>query len=178
MIIGLPRSGTTWASNWLSTQGAHCEHDPLYTSHYSDWDRQADEMRDDPADFPVGVSCTGIWRWPLWVNAHPARKVILHRNAAEVQNSLTQQGLELPIDERHAEQLWDIEGLHVPWCDLFDPVKAEAIWQHLVDDEFDPARHEQLAAIQMQPNVAALTIDFPLQQRLWAELGIRVSTFY
>ena len=40
MVIGLPRTGTTWASNWLTTDSTQCYHDPLYHTHYEDWDEK------------------------------------------------------------------------------------------------------------------------------------------
>ena len=155
MVIALPRSGTTWAANWLS-----CAHDPLYTAHYTDWDR---------LHAGSGVSCTGIWRWPEWVNAHPARKVILHRDAREVGASLHRIAKAAALKSTDLDA---IDGLHVPWTDLFDTDRAEVIWETLRPGErFDSQRHAALTSIKMEPNFATLPVDHALQRRLWSELS-------
>lgn len=78
IITGLPRSATTWASVWMTGDGAHCAHDPLYHTHYEDWPTALVQP-----DVLNGASDTGIWRWPDWLNAQAAagtRILVLERD--------------------------------------------------------------------------------------------------
>lgn len=168
MVIGLPRSGTTWAANWLSTDNLICIHDPLYTTHYSDWDTDTVRFPNNKG-YTVGVSCTGIWRWPEWVNSHPAKKVILHRDYKEICKSMDEIGL--PILERSAVKAIDeILGLHVPFTDLFDAKKAKEIWHYLTNEPFNEFRHKELVQIEMQPKFSGLSVGKEVTRKLMDEL--------
>ena len=152
MIIGLPRSGTTWAANWLCSDLVHCTHDPLNTSHYLDWDR----------DFSYrlkvsGVSCTAIWRFPDFLNSHKARKIILHREIDDVNASLRNVGF--PELEPGAENALDqIKGDHFHFSELLEPTRAEKIWHRAALSQFDRVRHAELVKIHMQPNFGQMVI--------------------
>lgn len=164
MIIGLPRSATTWAANWLTTDTTHCYHDPLYTTHYEDWDGLA------IPDVWTGVSCTGIWRWPDWVNGHPSRKLILHRELGEVNHSLLEIGLP-PLSVDCQDILDRVIGLHVPFSDVFDPEKARDLWEYLSPTPFNPARHRELVKVEMQPQFSSLSVGEEVTRRLREELA-------
>ena len=169
MIIGLPRSGTTWAANFFCTERTLCFHDPLYTTHYQDWDTELPKRAQEGAE--VGVSCTGIWRWPDWVNEHPARKVILHRDLSQIADSMREIGLpEMDLDAAE-EQLSSIIGMHVPHSDLFDEAKAWDIWWYLTKDagHFPTARHRLLVDIEMQPKFSGLSVGPEVTRRLQEE---------
>lgn len=169
MIVALPRSGTTWAANFFTEGRVMCFHDPLYTTHYSDWDRQLPLRAPEGAE--VGVSCTGIWRWADWLNDHPARKVILRRDLGEIQKSMAEIGL--PPLERSAEQMIQrVQGLHVPFTDLFDPAKAQKLWYHLTRNagSFPAFRHRELVNIEMQPKFSGLSVGPEVTRRLVSEL--------
>lgn len=158
MVVGLPRSGTTWAANWLTVPGQACVHDPLNAVHFDQWDAQG----------WAGVACTGIYRFPAWLNAHPARKVIVHRSGAEIAASLERLGL--PAPPFGAEwRLEQVDGLHAPWSSLFDPRGAAELWAHLSDLPFDAERHRLLCDIHAQPRFASIAVDQTLSQRLWGE---------
>lgn len=163
MVIGLPRSGTTWAANWLCTRSVHCIHDPLYRYHYSDWDQITAESK------WVGIACTGIWHWPDFLANHPAKKVILHRDIAEVDASLAAIGLP-QCDPTGPEKLNAIDGLHVPHTDLFDEEGAASIWSYLGLGAMDRIRHAELVQIEMQPKFSGLKVGKDVTRRLMAEI--------
>lgn len=166
MIVALPRCGTTWASNWLTTEFTHCTHDPLYTTHYRDWD----EKLSLPGRVS-GVSCTGIWRWADWLNDHPARKVILHRDLGEIQKSMEEIGLPGVIGPDEERQLRSVIGLHVPFTDLFESARASEIWQYLVPGRpFNRIRHRELINIEMQPKFSGLKVGPEVTRKLISEL--------
>lgn len=161
MIIGLPRSGTTWAANWLSTDDCLVQHDPLYRAHYTDWD----------AKFQA-VSCTGIWRWPEWVNAQPCPKIILHRPEAEIMSSLSVLGVGDAVGLGEARRLSDLRGSHHAWTRLWDsPVRARRIWKICHPDKpFDHARWLHYREMNIQPQLSRIRPDREATQRLVDEV--------
>src|SRR5437773_11222101 len=102
MVLGMPRSGTAWAANWLSTDHTLCYHDPLWHRYYTELDEIESTKR-------LGVACTGLALFPDFVNGHPARKVILRRPIGEVNASLTAMGTE-PLAARWVDALDGIKG--------------------------------------------------------------------
>ena len=106
MVIAHPRSGTTWAANWLTTDTTLCLHDPLAYRHYAEWD-------DFESSKMLGVSDCGVCAFPDFLNSHPARKVILHRDRKEIAESLG-----MPEFLLSPDHLDEIQGMHVhfPIC--------------------------------------------------------------
>lgn len=161
MLLSAPRSASTWASAWLTTDTSLCLHDPLWQHHYSDLDAIPSAHK------RIGIACTGIALFPEFVNSHPAKKIILHRDIAEVDASLERIGL------TSTHGTWEgvldrIRGIHLPWTALFDDPKH--IYEYLLDRPFDAARHALLREINMQPAFAKLSIDRSATQRLIREL--------
>lgn len=168
MIIGLPRSGTTWVANFFCTERSLCFHDPLYTTHYEDWDTELRAKSPEGAE--VGISCTGIWRWADWVNDHPAKKLILHRDLGEIEKSMADIGLP-GLEPGSEEKLNSIIGLHVPWTDLFDEAQMFLIWHHLIgNSHFPSCRHQELVNIEMQPKFSGLSVGSEVTRRLQEEI--------
>ena len=160
MILAAPRSGTTWAANWLTTDATLCLHDPLLK-----WTKE--ELLDLQSPKRVGIACTGLALFPEWVNAHPARKVILHRPLQEVDASLQAIGM------TSCSQQWEgvldrIEGVHLKWTEMF--TRPQWIYEYLLDVPFDPERWALLREINVQPHFEGLTIQQHATARLMAEL--------
>jgi hypothetical protein len=160
MLISAPRSASTWASVWLTTDTTLCLHDPLWRVPYQELDAIT-------VPKVLGIACTGIALFPQWVNAHPARKVIVHRDFAEIDASLEKIGLSA------CSGAWEgvldrISGVHVDWQDLFE--RPKIIYEFLLDKPFDELRHAALREINMQPAFAQLSIDRGATQRLIREL--------
>ena len=159
MVLAAPRSGTTWASNWLTTDTTLCLHDPLWTHHYSDLDKIKSHKM-------LGVACTGLYLFPDFVNKHPARKIILHRDENEINESLKAIGL--PELKNTEEQLDKINGVHLDWKKIFTDPKT--IYEFLTGLEFDKERHELLKEIEMQPNFDGLKVGKEVTAGLMKEL--------
>ena len=160
MIIAAPRCGTTWAANWLSTDSTLCIHDPLYTKHYSELDSiYSNKM--------LGVSCTGLYHFPDFINSHPARKVILHRPIGEINKSLELLGLPGVRDE-DINRLNTIKGKHFAWTELFN--NPSEIYEYLLLKRFDSERFNQIKHIEMQPRFCSLPVSKEVTARLILEL--------
>lgn len=169
MVIGLPRSGTTWAANWLTTERSFCVHDPLYHMHYADWDSVL--WCERRLEF-TGVSCTGIWRWQNWVNSHPAPKLILHRALEAQRRSAEGHGMYIHHFKAAAESLWNIRGMHIDGEELWSGLgAAKRAWQHLLPRiPFDSVRTKALQNMRIEPVELDRGVDRKLQQRLKDEL--------
>ena len=164
IVTGFPRSATTWASVWLNTQITHCVHDPLHHWHYTDFDQVLGSEL-----FTTGISCTGVWHWVDWLNAHPAKKLVLHRGFSDVQNSLVAAGFpQMPESDRHG--LDNVQGLHVHYADLFNKHTAEHIWNYLVPEPFDAKRHKELVASRIITRHDPKLLTTPLYKRLCDEV--------
>jgi hypothetical protein len=163
MLLAAPRSGTTWAANWLTTDTTLCLHDPLYTKHYTELDSFKTEKT-------LGVSCTGLAYFPEWVNKHPSRKIVLHRDISEIERSLEDIGLEMAFpDVNYIINLESIDAIHLPWTDLFDNPKF--IYETLLERPFDAERHALLREIEMQPKFEGLTVGHNVTRRLVSEVS-------
>lgn len=138
MIIAAPRSASAWASVWLTTDTTLCIHEPL-----TRW--RQEQLDGIPSIKALGVACTALARFPDFVNAHPARKVILHRSEREVRASMASLGIAGDYDFRALDR---INGNHCDWRELFtDP---EPIYTYLLGKPFDAERHHELVGMNMQ----------------------------
>lgn len=162
MVIAAARSATTWCANWLTTDTTLCLHDPLWKTHYSEWDAIQ-------STHTLGISCTGIALFPEWVNQHPARKVVLHRDAGEINASLEKIGLP-PLAQIWCERLESIQGMHCHWEDVFE--RPQRIYEHLLQRPMDWERHALLKEIRMQPLFERLQPQKEVGERLIAELSV------
>jgi len=160
MVISAPRCGTTWAGNWLTTDATLCLHDPLFERHYQELDAY-------PTSKMLGVACTGMAYFWEWVDKHPARKVILHRDESEINASLAAIGLP-PVEKFLLKNLDRIQGMHVDWRNLFDSPRT--IYEYLTQLPFDYERHELLKNIEMQPQFSGLKVGREVTRRLATEM--------
>lgn len=168
MVLSAGRSGSAWAANWLTTDKHLCLHDPLFRYHYHAIDtiQSAREL---------GVACSGLALFPEFVNRHPSRKVILHRDFDEIDASARREGLG-PLDRRLWEgALNEIVGLHVPWLALFE--NPDSITRHLFDESADMERHAFLRSLNVQRDMSSLdedpVISRTLRQEIFNKRGIR-----
>jgi hypothetical protein len=152
MVTGMPRSGTTWVANWLTTDDTLCIHDPMYKYHFEELDAIESDKR-------LGISCTALWRTPDLLAKHPARKLIIHRLLNEVNDSLANEMGVPTITEEQAESLSSIYGMHVYFPDLFNPVIAKEIYEYLLEKPFDAERYAYLVEMNVQPNFDNLVFN-------------------
>ena len=145
MILGLPRSGTTWAANFLTTDHSLCLHDPLFR--YSL--KQLDEL--SVPGKRLGISCTMAWAYTAWVQRSTCNKVWLYRPIEDIKASLARFSLPLPIHALRVSAYHDLGHILVrPWSDLFRPDTAQEIaeWCGVT---FSAERHAELVAMRIGP---------------------------
>jgi hypothetical protein len=152
MVLGGPRSATTWAANWLTTDTTFCLHDPLleYTV------RQLENMTIPGKR--IGISCTSAMLYPEWINAHPAKKILVYRGVEEINASLKRLGLVELEKFKHLGRLDAIKGVPMfRYEQLFLPKFARLIAAYL-GVPWDAYRHDLLAQMNVQPNWKTLTV--------------------
>jgi hypothetical protein len=138
MLIAAPRTATAWCANWLTTDRTLCLHEPLQEQTYAELDQR-------PGPRMLGISCTVSAVFHERVNKHPARKVILHRDPAEVRESMRC----LKIDGSYDfDALWRVKGMHFEWREVFENPKP--IYEYLLGYPFDAERHSLLRQFNIQ----------------------------
>lgn len=146
MVLGGPRSATTWAANWLTTDTSICLHDPLLEYTPSTLHRMT-----FPGGRRFGISCTASTLYPDWVNMQQCPKVVLTRDVNEINVSLRNLGMVELIPARHHARLAAIKkAMFVPYEWIFVPTAAEIISKHL-GVPWDPARHDLLKQMRVEP---------------------------
>lgn len=152
IVVGLPRSCTTWTANWLTTDDTLCIHDPLYKYKLEELDQlQTDKL--------LGISCTGLWKYPKFIHDHSARKIVIHRDLNDINESLVNEIETNKLSEKDAKVLYDIDGMHVQFDDLFHPVSAKQIYEYALNKPFDSVRHAYLVEMNIQPNFGMFSIN-------------------
>ena len=151
-VIALPRSGTAWTANFLTTERSLCWHEPLMEHDLADLDQMKMTGLFGIADTQLALYS------PSELNAHPARKLIIHRDFQPIARSLD--ALKLPIFgtamdylEACGEGMYEIEGWHIPYPALFNADAFKPAYQWLTNMQFDRARHAVLKQMNVQNKV-------------------------
>lgn len=149
MILGGPRSATSWMSNWLTTDKTYCFHDPL---------TEYKIPRLEQVTIPgrrLGISCTCSYLYPNWVLNHKARKILLYRPIEEINRAHDAIGLQRIDPEVHNRLFGALADAGIPvwdWQAPFQLKLAVDIWRHLLPDiPFDPYRWNLLVGLNCQP---------------------------
>lgn len=167
IIVGLPRSGTTWASNWLTTEHSICWHDATGHELPIELDAKPSSKR------YRGISCTGAWMWKDWFERHPAKKIILERDYNEINASLIELGIPALGDSEFAA-FEALKGPRIPFTDLFE--NPEGIWKYLLPDlPFDAERHAELLKMNIQPIDRVQVPDADFIRRALADLNAQLA---
>ena len=141
MVLGLPRSGTTWLSNWLTTDRTLCLHDPFSRALPERWPK--DHRR-------RGISCTGAYMLPKWLAKQHCPTVVITRDRAACDASLAKMGLPAITDDMVAA-LDAVQAPRVAFADLWNEAAAMRLWKRLVPGvAFDAPRYRQLRELNVQ----------------------------
>ncbi len=148
-VYGLPRSGTTWVANWLTTDRTLCWHDPIEWATPADIEAWAAQQQPRRA----GISCTGTWLHD-WHSYAPT--ILLDRPIDAVRASLARNGLP-PLPDWAIQRFRALPFLRVELRDLLQPGYAQDVWEYLLPGlPFDASRHEQLRKMQIQPSATEM----------------------
>lgn len=149
IVLGLPRSGTTWLANWLTTESSLCLHDPFALGTPERWPR--DDRR-------FGISCTGAYLFPRWLGQQQCPIAVIERDADACDASLARMGMG---NTKHLHRaLASAPGRRWAFGDLWNESAARELWQHLLPAiPFDALRYRVLQAIQVQPHMSKWRFD-------------------
>jgi hypothetical protein len=141
IVLALPRSGTSWVANWLTTERSLCLHDPFALGLPSSW------PKDERAR---GISCTAAYLMRGWVDKFDCPVAVIERDPAACDESLRELGLpdsafcQAALREVHAQR-FAFEG-------LWDEGGARELWEYLLPQiPFDALRWRLLKDMQVQP---------------------------
>lgn len=130
-VIGLPRTGTAWASNWLD-----CPHEPALESL--------------GAFAAPGFTSTAAWLQPQFIYENVRRWVVLERDPDEVDLQADQLGYPR-LSPAALDVFYAMRGPRMPWTALFDPDTAADIWGYLRPEAlFDTERHARLRTLNIE----------------------------
>lgn len=149
IVLGLPRSGTTWLANWLTTERSLCLHDPFATALPERWPRDGRRF---------GISCTGAYLLPKWLKAQECAVAVIQRDPAACEASLARIGLGglggLPA------ALQGVDGRRWQFADLWDEDTARELWTFLLPGiAFDAPRYRLLREMRIEPKEIVADMD-------------------
>jgi hypothetical protein len=140
MVLGLPRSGTTWLANWLTTDRSLCLHDP-FNELPEHWPR--DDRR-------WGISCTGSYLLKGWVERQSCPVAVIERDPMECRRSLRALYPDGEVDA-FVPALNAVRGRRWQFADLWEERTAQALWEYLLPGlPFDAIRYRLLREMNVQ----------------------------
>jgi hypothetical protein len=149
IVLGLPRSATTWLSVWLTTDRSLCLHDPFASALPEDWPRDSRRF---------GISCTGAYLFPRWLEQQQCPVAVIERDASACDQSLERMGLS-GTGNLH-EFLLSVDGRRFHFSGIWNEEKAQKLWAFLLPDiPFDSIRYRQMRDIQIQPHMGKWRCD-------------------
>jgi hypothetical protein len=145
IVLGLPRSATTWLANWLTTDRSLCLHDPFAKTLPEQWDAGGKRL---------GISCTGAYLMPDWLDAQACPVAIIERNPEDCDASLAALGQKTTWPLRRAFNR--ARGMRWRFDDIWNEHKARQLWAFLLPGlPFDAARYRLLLDMRVTPTAEA-----------------------
>jgi len=142
IIVGLPRSGTTWLSHFLSIDECQCLHDP-----------SAFFSKQEMSLFNGGLCDTGLWFDMDWCREKTRKLIVIERPIEDVNKSLTK--LKFPLVTKYFyERFMKVKGL-ADYIIYFDSLfvsedEAREFWEFVYPEiPFDKDRWKELSKIKI-----------------------------
>ena len=174
-ITGLPRSGTAWASNFLTWKDSTCYHELLYQiediSIYN-------EILDSSSGRFTGDSDTMLVYLLPWIKKeYPDSKFIfIKRDVEEVRKSLKNNGFStLNLDELNRQLEWNIEhidGMVIDFKDLFEDF--ERVWNYIGIPSFPHERHDMLKTTRIDNAINFMDAEYSSYQPIINSIEERI----
>lgn len=149
MVLGLPRSGTAWLANLLTTDTSLCLHESFMTTTI----QELDELEKSQGHL-LGICETSGLFIADEINNHPSQKVIIERPLHEINFSLARIGFPLMPDET-IKLLKNLEGYRIAFEDLFDYQKISFVYEQLIGKQLNKDRHQLLCSFGIE-NIFAI----------------------
>jgi len=147
MVLALPRSGTAWAANLLTTDTSLCIHEAFIDHSINDLDIR-------PYDGMLGIAETSAFIRVDELNLHSAKKLIIDRPFDEINKSIAELGFKA-MPSYSADLMIQLKGYRIAFKDLFNyDIMAEAYY-YLLRKELNQERHRMLCQMNIQ-NTAAI----------------------
>jgi hypothetical protein len=149
-VFGLPRSATAWLANWLTTDRTLCLHDPFAATMPEHWDAGGKRL---------GMSCTGSYLFPRWLDTLDCPVAVIEREPGEVSASLEAIGLPEDVGAlKHALDATD--GRRWRFADLWNEDKARELWAFLLPRiPFDAQRYRLLRNLRVETKTRTADMD-------------------
>lgn len=143
IITGLPRSGTTWLSVFLTTDDCVCLHDPF-----------ASYTPDELAEWEGGVSDTALWYYDEWCKAHTDKFILIVRKEEDVISGLAEKGLPPVPDAFYDLFTQKTANKVIQFEDLFKEETLRDLWSYIYPDKpFNVTKWLQFKEIYMSPTI-------------------------
>lgn len=142
MVLGLPRSGTAWLANLLTTDDTFCWHEAL-------WSASLKKLDYLPYQGRFGISETSGFAHLEQLNAHPSRKIIIDRPLDEINKSLI--ALDLPtMRDEEADLHSKLEGYRIKFSDIFDYDRMSMAYNYVLSKKLNVYRFNMLVDMNIQ----------------------------
>jgi hypothetical protein len=167
MVLGGPRSATTWMANLLTTDQTLCLHDPLLEHTMEHLER----MRVPGKRIGISDSAALLWSRTQWFIMHPSKKIVLWREPEEINASIRQLGLREIEGDKHKARVDDLKNVPVyPWKSVFKASVAYEICRYF-EVPFCPYRFEELKKMNIQPQFSQIPVAREAAQELVRRLA-------
>lgn len=145
-IVALPRSGTAWLSNLLTTNDVICWHDPL-----------AYKFRpEEVVKMNGGFSDTGMGFYPGIVN-RIQKRIVISRGRAKCEESLHRIGVDLPFLDLLESSIKEVNAdITVDFDDLFEYKTSNMIYEFCIGERLSKERHALMRELDVQNRSAKL----------------------
>jgi len=143
IIAGLPRSGTTWLSVFLTTDDCVCLHDPFATY-----------TPEELAKWEGGICDTALWYYDDWCKANTDKFIIIDRSREDVAKALSEKSLPTLPEEVYDTFAQKTSEKRIMFEVLFEEETIQELWEYIYPDKpFNRDRWLQFKDIYMSPNV-------------------------
>jgi hypothetical protein len=146
MVLALPRSGTAWVANLLTTDTSLCIHEAFMDHSINDLDNRS-------YNGLLGIAETSAFTKVDEINQHSAKKLVIERPFNEVNESIVRLGFKA-MPSYSADLMIQLKGYRIAYKDLFNyEIMAEAYY-YLLRKELNQERHRMLCQMNIENTVA------------------------
>ena len=168
MVLAGPRSATTWMANLLTTDTTLCMHDPSLEHRIQTLDQIGVPGK------RLGIADTSALLWPDWLEKHPAKKVVLWRDPAEINTALRALGMRELDRVGHSNRIgatlhWKNVRIY-SWASVFQWKYAKSMCDFL-GVPVDEWRYRELVKMNIQPQFQRLPLGKEAVQELVRRLA-------